>query len=185
MILFARLLFIAIIGLELLGLLGILPLTPQFSWAGLVLTALFSLGALGYMENRLGGRYRPPLYLWITVIAAIVLDAGGDIMHLYARFPWYDNLTHFTGGLATGIAVRWFVGMKEESAGKTAPFTVRFYLILTAVASTAVLYEMMEYFSDWFLGTAALADRWDTTEDIIMTVLGGLIPSVMPPRKRN
>lgn len=179
MILLTRFTLVGIVGFELAGLFGALPLKPQFSWIGLFLTALFAFGSLTILERYLRNRNQAalPLSLWAMVTAAIILDAGGDLLYLYARFPWYDNLTHFVGGFAIAVLARWFILAKNHGERRAVHPLTACYLVLAAVASIATLYEIVEYFSDWFIGTQNLADRWDTNEDLIMAMIGGFLPA--------
>ncbi|MBI4119713.1 MAG: hypothetical protein HY456_02620 [Parcubacteria group bacterium] len=177
-----RLIFIALIVFELFGLLRLTSLTPSFSWLGMILTASVSWAALEFIHYYFHKYYRTalPLSFWSLVTAAVILDAVGDSLRLYDRFRYYDNLMHFSaGGLVIGLLTAWAVHKFNEVSGYNLRPIITSYTIVASTILIGFLYEVAEYFADWFLNTNNLADRWDTTEDMMANFFGGLLAALL------
>ena len=93
----ARILFVALIIFEFLNFVKILQFNTQFTWLGLVLTAIFALLVLeitAYQYKKIKGHYLH-WSVWLIVTGALGLDAFGDFFHLYGLIPWWDQFVHY------------------------------------------------------------------------------------------
>src|SRR3990167_10351911 len=84
---------------ELLGVSGILPITPEFTWKGMILQNIVIWGALELVRwlierHALNMALGPGALL---VMLQTATDAAGDMGHLYSRYEWYDQILHFSG----------------------------------------------------------------------------------------
>ena len=104
---------------------------------------------------------------------SILLDAMGDILRLYSKYSWYDQLAHLVGGMAAAgviyFAVKIYVSNKNFNLGKKFIGTVSVF----GTAFCASLYEIEEYAETLFLHNNRLGDRMDTPNDLFLTILGG------------
>ncbi len=173
----ARFAFGTWILIEVLSWLGILPLTLEFTWLGLILTASFAWAALEGISWRL--RKVGARGLWgMTFLAALVsqcTDAFGDILRLYGTYSWYDQYAHLVGGAVIALilfdlltalhtAQRIHVGVKFRG----------FFSILGAMAIGS-LYELEEYGEDAIFGSNRLGSAFDTGNDMLLNTLGAIL----------
>src|SRR3989338_10247646 len=90
---FARFLFAGLIIFEIFYFLKILQFNTQFTWLGLVITAIFCLALLelsAYKYKQKKGHYLH-WSVWIIATIALSLDAAGDFFHLYGNIIWWDQ----------------------------------------------------------------------------------------------
>lgn len=172
-----RLAFLALTLFELANLFGILHFELDFSWLGLIFTSLFVwifLEIVNYYHRQRVGRVLPGFIL-ITTVLMVLVDALGDVLRFYSRFWWYDQLTHALGGIvAAGVLffIVWlYLTWKKTELGNK-------FIGLVAVSGTAcfaALYEIEEYLETLILHNNRLGDRFDTPNDILWTVVGGIV----------
>ncbi len=163
----------AITLFELLNIANIFTVPLDFTWAGLFITLMASwllleLGLWYAKKQRVDNTFG---IVYVVVITALLIDMCGDIFHLYSSIEWYDQMAHTVGGVAvaTGVAIL-FSKMR-----------LRFFS-LTIIAFTALggaLYEIEEYLEDFFRGSNRLGDGPDTANDLMLTITGGIIVTVM------
>ena len=103
----------------------------------------------------------------------------GTYIGFYRYFAWWDVLLHLSSGILVGyIALIGLVTMERDQA----LFKSRAHAILIGsyvfaiTAAGAVLWEIIEFTGDQFLGTnAQLGSLQDTMEDLICgTIVGGI-----------
>ncbi|MBI2624026.1 hypothetical protein HYW67_00845 [Candidatus Parcubacteria bacterium] len=188
----ARLGLASLIGFEGLNWFGVLDFTLDFSWLGLMVTAVAVLALLegsAFLLKRTTGRGLHPVAYFAGAVA-LAVDAIGDIVHLYGRFAWYDQAAHFLGGAVVGIVafnVLWQlegVGRIRIGAGWRSLF------IVSMGALFGSLYEIEEYLEDlWkWHRQVRLGDGPDTVNDIIFNILGALAVAIIAAfivRKRH
>lgn len=173
---FSRWLFFALIIFELLNQAGILHFTLDFTWFGLAVTGIviwFIVETTSYFLKKSCGY---PLAGWVILATtgAVYLDALGDILRFYGRFGWYDQLAHFLGG-AVAAALLFVVINSFNRCGKIKLGCIgQAIFSLFAVSFFGVLYELEEYFEDYFTGSHRLGDGPDTANDLFLNLLGAL-----------
>ena len=170
-----RLLFLALIGLELLAWADIVPLPdPTFTWFGLVGTAA---AAWIFLEVA-----RLPRWLEAVVFGDVVLDAASDIYRLYERwapsYPW-DRLMHLIGGAIVALCAFEILRRFLERGWIASP---RPDLLLAVGAFlfsgfAGFLYELWEFITDvvYTKKSLALGDGRDTVDDLILNLAGAAV----------
>lgn len=172
-----RLIFLSLISFELANFFGILDYDLDFSWIGLALTSIFvwvAIEAIHFQFKKSVGKILPSIVL-IAPTFSILLDAMGDILKLYSKYIWYDQLAHFVGGMAAAgviyFAIKIYVSNNNLNLGKK-------FIGMVSVFGTAFcasLYEIEEYAETLFLHNNRLGDRMDTPNDLFLTILGGFL----------
>ncbi len=179
---FARLLFAGLIIFEILNFLKILQFNTQFTWLGLVITAIFSLALLEMIASDYKQRKGHYLHwsVWVIVTIALGLDAAGDFFHLYANVTWWDQVVHYANSaiisftLFAVINAFWIDKFKFSLLFTKGRLKLALFLATTSTVSLGALYEMEEYLEDFFFQTNRLGDGVDTANDLTMNILGAL-----------
>lgn len=168
---FWRICFGLIALFELLCLVRILPLQPQFTVFGLLFTSLVVWLIVEMMERFLHQRNQGHLPLWpvFFVILALALDALGDFLYLYEKFSHYDAYLHFFSSLAAAYFVWRFL---ECAVHKKYSHRLLLIFTLCFVTTFGALYEISEYLEDFFTGSHRLGDGFDTANDLLFDFLG-------------
>lgn len=101
----------------------------------------------------------------------------GSFLGAYTYFPWWDIMLHVVSGVFVGYAALILLLTVDKTAlifkHKRKVLIVVF--ILTAVMSSTVIWEMIEFTGDTVFGlNAQLGSLQDTMEDMIYGTLGGL-----------
>lgn len=180
MIWLSRAVFASLVVFELLNFLKIIELNTQYTWLGLLLTAIFSflgLEVAAYRYKRLKGE---DLHwsAWLIVTAALSLDAFGDFFHLYGKFDWWDRLVHFGVSAALCflvfivITAFWLDHFQFNLLFRTGRVRLAMFMAATSTLSISVLYEIEEYTEDLIFGTNRLGPGIDTADDLLMNALG-------------
>src|SRR3990167_10945306 len=86
----------ALIAFELLCAIGVVRVSLQFTWLGLIITAaagwaIVETVGLGYRKQK---GHPLPASIWAIVFFGLAMDASGDILQLYGRFLWWDRAGH-------------------------------------------------------------------------------------------
>ncbi|MBI4433725.1 hypothetical protein HY632_03055 [Candidatus Uhrbacteria bacterium] len=165
----------ALLLFELVGLFGALRYPIAFTWFGLFATLVVVWSFLELSAWYLDCVHqRPyPISIWPLVLLGVGIDAWGDIFRWYMRWPWYDQVAHFTGSaLVMGI-----LGTLVHRAQWYARLSWRVqWVSLVALGSVVgVLYEIEEYLEDWMFHTNRLGDGPDTANDLLMNLLGASV----------
>lgn len=172
-----RVIFLGLISFETANLFGILNYTLEFSWLGLVVTALavwISLEIIIYYSRKKLSYTLPSLILVIPA-CDVFLDALGDILHWYGKFFWYDQLMHALGG-ATGTGIVFFIslGIVQKRQIKLPNWFLGLFSFSLANVF-GILYELEEYAESLFLHNNRLGDRFDTPNDLFWNMIGSLV----------
>ncbi|MEK7178151.1 MAG: hypothetical protein AAB721_00615 [Patescibacteria group bacterium] len=173
---FSRFLFFALIIFELLNQAGVLHFTLDFTWFGLVITSVIAwliVETISYFLRKSCGY---PLAGWAMLIAAAAVyqDALGDILRFYGRFGWYDQSAHFLGGAAAGGLLLVIINNFNRCGKIKLGYIGRGIFALFAASFFGALYELEEYFEDFFTGSHRLGDGPDTANDLFLNLLGAL-----------
>jgi len=175
--LISRLSIGVLIIFELLNQLGFLHYSLDFTWLGLAITSIivwFLVETCSHLLRKYCGH---PVAGWVLFLTAagLYVDALGDIMRWYGNFGWYDQVAHSVGGAAAG-GILFFIIYSFNRAGKiklTHFSQAAFALCASSFFGT--LYELEEYFEDYFTGSKRLGDGSDTANDMFLNLTGALI----------
>lgn len=159
---------------ELLNWVAVLHYSLDFTWRGLVIT---SAGLWTMVEGIIIWQQHHHRRLHITAMLAITcvllyMDAFGDIFRWYGAYPWYDQIAHFVGGFGGGLMVL-FIGYGLVDRDRRS--ALHNFLAVCVVTFFAVIYELGEYFEDYFTGSNRLGDGFDTANDLFLGIIGAAI----------
>lgn len=179
---FARLLFGGLIIFEILNFLKILQFNTQFTWLGLVITAIFCLALLEITASRYKQKKGHYLHwsVWIIVTIALSLDAFGDFFYLYGNIIWWDRVVHYSVSaiisftLFVVINAFWIDKFEFCLLFKQGRLKLALFLSAASTVSLGALYEVEEYLEDVFFHTNRLGSGTDTANDLTMNILGAL-----------
>ncbi len=184
---FARLLFLGLIVFELLNVLKIVEFNTQFTWLGLLITAIFILILLevtAYKYRQKKGHYLH-YSIWIIVTTALSLDAAGDFFHLYGKITWWDQVVHYGVSaimaftLFAVINAFWVDKFKYSLLFKEGRLKLALFLAATSSISLGAIYEIEEYLEDVFFHTNRLGPGTDTANDLCMNTAGVLTTVIL------
>lgn len=177
---FARLLFSGLIIFELLNYLKILRFSLEYTWLGLLITALALFALLEFVAfkyKQIKGDYLH-WSIWLIVVAGLSLDAAGDFFHFYGKYEWWDQVVHFSVSavacftLFTVISAFWIDKFKFSLLLKTGRLELSLFLAATSAMSLSALYEIEEYTEDLIFHTNRLGPGTDTANDLLCNFLG-------------
>lgn len=109
------------------------------------------------------------------VVLLFLINTLASFLNLYYIFPWFDNVSHFLGGLTTSALIFFF--MLGEfvvllTDGRTFKIFRIFFLLLLIVV---IGWEVLEYLVQDLFGVEILAQPNDSYLDIVMGVIGGFV----------
>jgi len=107
------------------------------------------------------------LYTAFALIALLgIVHIIAETFYLYWTLWWFDNVSHFLGGLALGVFIVWFLNPEKRSPGS-------FLTVLACLLALGVAWEIFEYINDLSYSIEGYA--LDTTTDLIMDALGATL----------
>lgn len=173
----ARLAFAAWLLVEFLSWLKILPLTLEFTWLGLMLTASIVWLALEIISWRLkktGARYLWGL-TYLVSLFSVCIDAFGDIARFYGTYAWYDQVAHFIGGAAVALVIFDMLVSLQQANKINLPLKGRGAITIGLAMALGSVYELEEYLEDVFFASHRLGDAIDTANDMLLNTIGAVI----------
>ena len=182
-----RALFAAVLLFEFANWAGILRFTLTFSWFGLIVTAAVLWAIVEFLWRKLGElhAYRKGWLLFVIVLS-LMIDLLGDLFRWYETFPWYDQLAHFLGGVSVAIAVvivlRAANILPDVSVQPHLSFAMQLLIVMAFVTLFGVIYELEEYAETVWLQNNRLGDVFDTMDDILLNMLGGIAGATLALR---
>lgn len=111
----------------------------------------------------------------LLITAQVIVDAIGDMGHLYGQFLWYDQMLHFASGFIATFIVGGLFYAIHKIHDKRRPGLEVFIAALGVGTLVSVVYEIEEYLEDFFTGSHRLGDGFDTANGLMLAVLGGII----------
>jgi len=97
------------------------------------------------------------------------------VVRFYDRFPAFDMVTHFTGGVAIAYFFSGSLGLLGRRGVIGMPDAiVRALLVFTLTVTAAMFWEFAEYGFDFLFSTHIQVDLLDTLSDMALGVFGGL-----------
>ena len=111
---------------------------------------------------------------WAPFLVFCVYAVAAKGFNAYLVYPWLDIPTHFLGGVAITYFFLTAIEHSENLVGATPPIIQRLLAIgLTAIA--AVVWEFLEFLSDYFLATHHNLGVTDTISDLFFGLLGATV----------
>jgi hypothetical protein len=119
----------------------------------------------------------PPMATWMVGLAGAMHYVGGSLsgLHqvggpngLYFVFPWWDNVVHFVGCFALGVAA--LAVLEARGARPRAAFTIVEGVALASLAGVVV--ELYEFAQFYWLGTIDQGFYTNTVLDLYYNLLG-------------
>lgn len=128
---------------------------------------------------RVAGLFTVPIPLTSVVVLALFMHCFGLLTDFYTTVGFYDTVTHTLSSLVVAtcvfyglMCVQYYSHGKVNFGGKTlAAFTAMISITFS------VYWEVMEYFSDLFLGSSAQYGPYDTMTDLVCDSVGTLLAS--------
>lgn len=125
--------------------------------------------------------YIPTIYYYGAMMFGFLAYVLGEVYDFYERFPWWDNLLHFSSGVLIGFVVIVIVDYYQtkfyirKNLWHDAVFTI---LIASAASiSIAVFWEFFEYSWDFYFG-GNMQDGFIWTTNLTMAeVQSHILPS--------
>lgn len=181
----SRVAFLGLIIFELLNQFNILHFTLDFTWFGLALTSVVAWASLEIALRVFTGAHAHHFHfgaIFAVVAVMTYVDALGDILHLYSKISFYDQIAHFSGGafiaIVFAIIIHHLDRLNIITLGRFAKAT--FIIALTALGGS--LYEIEEYLEDYFRGSNRLGDGPDTANDIMLAIIAAVLVAAVADR---
>lgn len=119
------------------------------------------------------------LYSFIAVIAVASVNFVALSLYLYWSLWWFDNMSHFLGGLAIGLVSYWFY-KKVYPVIVPLGFLRLALIIFVFVIIIGIGWEAFEYFLGEASNHLGGETYWhDTTYDLISDAVGALVASII------
>jgi hypothetical protein len=167
----ARIGFILVILAEIAGWILHPQIASDFTWFGLIVTALFSWAMVEI--------FRLPWHIWGLVILANIIDGLSALFMLYSKIEPWDRWIHGLGGfvIAAGALHLILRSLRHGhvSVKRHYPFVISStYLIVAAIG---FLYEFWEYLVDniQYGYPKSLVNAYDSVEDQVSNLLGATV----------
>ncbi len=169
--------FVGLFVFEVLNYFQFLSFHVDYTWLGRFVSTLVMFGALRLIDEgfrrKLGTRLQGKVWLLMTVL--LWFDFLGDVFGFYSRWMWYDQVVHFLSGVLL-VSCLWIVVRTCATRLQwIVPNSVLAVLVLGINTMFAVLYETEEYLEDVFFGTNRLGDGFDTTNDLLLNLVAGVL----------
>ena len=169
-----RLCFLALLGFELANSVQLIHFSLSYTWLGLLITITVIWAVIELVQSRLvaWGSEGLSWTVWALSLISICIDAGGDIMHWYDAFDWYDRVAHSIGGFVT-VFIIWNIVRAIINAKRIQlPAFLTPFLAYCITLSLGCIYEIEEYLEDVFTGSHRSGGSIDTADDLLMNFLG-------------
>jgi len=110
---------------------------------------------------------------WVPVVMLFLLVITSQVFDLFKRFPEFDVLMHFFGGVATGFFFH-RVYVNASRFGILQPYhaVTHYLLVFGSVCTAAVFWEFAEFFYDSLFGAHTQLSNQDTMSDLLLGTLG-------------
>ncbi len=183
----SRAYFAILIVFELLNVLKIIRLNLQYTWLGLLITAIFVFSLIEYINRKYREMKGRDMHwtIWAVAAASLSLDAAGDFFFLYGKISWWDQLVHYSicaslcFFLYAIINAFWIDSFRYSLLFKSGRVKLSLLLAATSTMTLAALYEIEEYSEDMLFDTNRLGDGYDTANDLFVGLLGVLTTSLL------
>jgi hypothetical protein len=113
----------------------------------------------------------------IAVVLVASVNFVANFLYLYWSYWWFDNISHFLGGLAMGFF--WFLLFKRfYKVDPTARFSNILLTVLTMVAVIGIGWEIFEYAIGGANPSVGETYWQDTSYDLVADVFGAFVATV-------
>jgi hypothetical protein len=110
---------------------------------------------------------------WAPLLVLCPVVAAEKIFDAFKRFPWIDVPAHFFGGIAVTYFF-WCAFTNAQSLAGHLRNVSQAVLALACTASTAILWEIVEFLSDRLLLTHLQHGAGDTLSDLVFGLAGSV-----------
>ena len=112
---------------------------------------------------------------WLLFVQVVYVNSMGKLLNFYVDYQWYDLIAHFVGGMA--VASLCFFAIRNFCYARNIKIRILAvaFISLTTTTFFGVLWEIIEYLEDSFLGSYMLGDGVDTVGELAMDILGALL----------
>jgi len=93
---------------------------------------------------------------------------------MYLLYPPLDIPTHFLGGVAIAYFFRSAIANSQKLVGLI-PQPIQVLLVITCTGTTTILWEFLEFSSDYFFQTSMMLGLEDTLKDMFLGLFGAVI----------
>lgn len=127
-------------------------------------------------KNMKNQPYAAPETVFLFLVFVFVQAISGPL-DLYNRLPAYDIMTHFIGAaFVCSITTRFFLRHMTRHP---------YFSSVLATLGIAAIWEMLEFFSDYFLGTRTQASLQDTMGDLTDGLAAAVVFVLIHRTKNN
>jgi hypothetical protein len=110
-------------------------------------------------------------------VSVVVVYMIGFVLGWYDIFPPLDIPTHFVGGVAIAYFYLAAIRNSQKYVGEI-PSVIQKFLAFTTAGTTTILWEFLEFLSDYFLDTQHIFGLNDTIKDMFFGLAGALLVSM-------
>ncbi len=111
---------------------------------------------------------------WAPLIVFTFYAIAAKGYNAYIMAPWLDMPTHFFGGMAMTYFYTVVIKNSQSLVGLI-PRLIQMFLSIGLIAITAILWEFLEYASDFAINTKMNLGVSDTLSDLFFGLFGGVI----------
>lgn len=111
---------------------------------------------------------------WAPLAVFVFYAVAAKGFDAYLLFPWLDMPTHFFGGMAITYFYLVAIAYSQRLLGSV-PRPVQLLLALGLTAISAVIWEFLEFASDFIWHTQMNLGVADTLSDLFFGLLGGAV----------
>ncbi len=165
-----------VLGFFAAGTLFLLKLAYMPIWVSTTIGLLLLLGLRHFVRVRYG--IRSPVYLLLLLLAAIEVDAIGNLLGLYnQRFMYvqYDEIAHCLVSALVMPVIVWLVHRALARFGYRLPLGLVVFFSFTTVFTLAGFYEVIELWDDKYMHADPgwrIHGAYDTANDLQWDLLG-------------
>jgi uncharacterized membrane protein YjdF len=120
------------------------------------------------------------LLVWtlVTIVLVAIVNYAASALYLYWTIWWFDNVVHFSGGLAMGFLTYWLF-RKLYPVIQPLGIWKLILILLVFVMIIGVGWEIFEYIFNTALPSAGETYIQDTCYDLISDALGAVAAAVI------
>src|SRR3989344_3927330 len=118
------------------------------------------------------------LYSFVSVIVVASVSFVANFFYLYWTVWWFDNISHFLGGLSMGLLWFWAFNKLFRFVAESS-FKNILFIVLVLVLAVGVGWEIFEYIFDIANPTGFETYWQDTAYDLIADTFGAVSASLL------
>ena len=167
-------LFVVLLRMVLAAFAIVTFLRGEFIWCLSIVFSLFLTLAPSILRRDFNVRL--PIIFEIGITLSVFLHLVGGYVGLYWTWGYYDHITHFISSLTVsmiGVTLLYILAYSFKVICLP-PLGFGIFTVLFAM-SVGVVWEFLEWFSDWAWATGLQVDLHDTMWDLVFDTLAGVI----------